>query len=52
MIMIPGRPADPRCNHDEGPTTWWGGLLYIIGVSAFFIADIAFWLWLYFEFFL
>lgn len=49
MIMVPGRIPDPHA--DGEPTTWWGGLIYAIGVLGFFIAWFAFWIWLYFEFF-
>lgn len=48
MIMIPGRIPDPHASDDM---TWWEEILYVIGVSSFFIGSLVFWVWLYFEFF-
>ena len=37
MIMIPGRIPDPHASDDM---TWWEEILYVIGVSSFFIAGL------------
>lgn len=35
MIMVPGRIPDP---HARDNMTWWEEILYIVGVSLYFIA--------------
>ena len=49
MIMVPGQY--PGNNPTGGQMTWWEEILYVIGVSSFFIGSLVFWVWLYFEFF-